>query len=584
MARKKHKENIKPASKKTEEAKDISPFASIVLKEKKEEIKKTPQKPISKTSGKKPHEIVQGYNPNASFADILYAFEHTGNPYSMPDSKKKKIAEKKTDFGAILDQWEGKSSPKKKSKGVSEPEKKSEYKPTKSFADILSQFEGTSPEGGNKIAKSKPVFEKPVEKSFFREEDEDYKRDPNSSWSILGKNDSYVRPEKKNDLKKQQKAKDTEKKEEYKRTSSPYKATKDFADILSSFEGEKKKEIEKLPIENEPKKKVPSKLDDVKILSENNLFKKEDEDNKRAKNASWSVLGSNDSFVRPEPKKEEAPVEKAEETVEIKRVSEPYKATKDFGAILSCYEAKKDSSPKLEIAIPNTEDIFDEPVSANNLFKKEDEENKRAENASWSILGGNDSFVRPQPKAEEPAVEKTPIVERVSEAYVPTKDFSDVLKDYEEKKREERRPAWSFNGNNVEYDKSRVVEKRAPVEAEPVKTFEEILQEKGDNKKTKPQYSMSELRRMLPQATLDLHGETIAESEAQIKAFLEDCSAAGLRKISIITGKGLHSEGGVGVLRDLAERVLEESGMVGEKNNAPLRAGGSGALWIILKP
>ena len=580
MARKKHKENIKPASKKVEETKDVSPFASIVLKEKKEEPKKAPQKSMPKTSGKKPHEIVQGYNPNASFADILFAFEHTGNPYSMPDSKKKKIAEKKTDFGAILDQWEGKSSPKKKAKS-SEPEKKSEYKPTKSFADILSQFEGGSDNLGSKMCKPKDEFEKPVEKSFFRDEDEDHKRDPNSSWSILGNNESYVRPAKKEAPKKDQKAKSEDKKE-YKRTSSPYKATKDFADILSSFEGEKKKEEEKLPPVKEVKKNPP-KAEDVKVLSENNLFKKEDEDNKRAKNASWSVLGGNDSFVRPEPKKEAPPVEKEKPKAEPKRVSEPYKATKDFGSILSSYESKKDVA--LEPIVPAaTEVVFDEPVSANNLFKKEDEDNKRAENASWSILGGNDSFVRPQVKAEEPKEEKAPVVERVSESYVPTKDFSEVLKDYENKQREERRPAWSFNGNNIEYDKNRVIEKRAPVEVEPVKTFEEILQEKGDNKKAKPQYSISELRRMLPQATLDLHGETIAESEAQIKAFLEDCSAAGLRKISIITGKGLHSEGGVGVLRDLAERVLEESGMVGEKNNAPLRAGGSGALWIILKP
>ena len=68
-----------------------------------------------------------------------------------------------------------------------------------------------------------------------------------------------------------------------------------------------------------------------------------------------------------------------------------------------------------------------------------------------------------------------------------------------------------------------------------------------------------------------------------MKAFLAECRDNGLRKISIITGKGLHSEDGVGVLRDAVIRVLDESGAVSEKFSAPQSAGGSGALWIILK-
>ena len=53
-----------------------SPFASIVLKEKKEEAPR--RQPAVKP--KKPGEIVQGYDPGASFKDILYNWEHTGNP------------------------------------------------------------------------------------------------------------------------------------------------------------------------------------------------------------------------------------------------------------------------------------------------------------------------------------------------------------------------------------------------------------------------------------------------------------------------------------------------------------------------
>lgn len=558
MGRKKHKDINTPVKKKEEE-RDISPFASIVLKEKKDEPKKEVKKPMPAKSGKKPHEIVQGYNPNASFADILYAFEHTGNPYVMPESKKKKISEKKTDFGAILDQWEGKTPSKKKEAAV-EP-KKASYKPTKSFADILSEFEGTGTPKNGKMSKVKPAFEEPEEVSFFRKEDEDYKRDPASSWSVLGGNENFVRKEKKKAEPKK------EEKKEYRRASEPYKATKDFGAILSSFDGEKKaKEFPPLKEEKPAETIKTEKKPEFETPEEVTFFRKEDEDNKRAENASWSVLGRNDSFVRPEPKKEEPPKEvkeepKKEPKKEEKRASKPYKGSKDFASILASYEEKKSQQDK-GARIIREEESFEAPISNGNLFRSEDEDNKRAENASWSILGNNSSFKRPE-KPVENNLPEIKSYERASKPYEPTKEFSDVLSDYENKK--SAKP------------------EEAAVPAEPVKTFEEILKEKGDSQKTKVNYSITELRRMLPQATLDLHGETAAESEAQIRAFLEECCVAGLRKISIITGKGLHSEGGVGILRDIAEKVLEESGMVSEKNNAPLRAGGSGALWIILK-
>ena len=109
------------------------------------------------------------------------------------------------------------------------------------------------------------------------------------------------------------------------------------------------------------------------------------------------------------------------------------------------------------------------------------------------------------------------------------------------------------------------------------------MKEKGDGRDQRPVITISKLRTMMPQATLDLHGETINEAEASIRSFLDECVKSRIRKISIITGKGLHSSDGIGVLRDTAIRVLNESGLVSEMSSAPLSAGGSGALWIILK-
>ena len=421
---------------------DPSPFAGIKLVEKKEPEKKAPQKkpPLAP---RKPSEIVQGYNPSSSFADILYAYEHTGNPYMMPSaSKKQEIASKPTDFGAILDKWEGRTAAPRKKAAPSAPAAKSVYKPTRSFADILSSFEGTAKPAAS--GEKAPLQERedgsmPDPDPLFRHESEDEKRSPEASWSIFGGNDSFVRKEEK-------KAPQPERKDPPQRVSKPYSPTKSFGDILSSYERREPVRKEKQP---ETAKNVHPAAD---LPDEAPLFKAESEDEKRSPEAVWSVFGNN-------------------------RIP--------------------DRSPKA-------------PEDA--------------------ILSGDGG----QPHA----------------GYHPSSDFSSILSRYE--KRSE-------------------------------KTFDEIMKEKGDRSQEKPQLTVSRLRSMLPQAILDLHGYTVSEAESRVKAFLAECRDNGLRKISIITGKGLHSEDGVGVLRDAVIRVLDESGTVSEKFSAPQSAGGSGALWIILK-
>ena len=109
------------------------------------------------------------------------------------------------------------------------------------------------------------------------------------------------------------------------------------------------------------------------------------------------------------------------------------------------------------------------------------------------------------------------------------------------------------------------------------------MKEKGDGKVKRRTFTFTELKRMDPQATLDLHGETQKDSEVKVREFLSSSLSNGLRKISIITGKGLHSEDGQGVLREVAEGILRESDAVSDISNAPLSKGGSGALWVVLK-
>lgn len=547
------KQEEKKTPKKKEEEREFNPFSTIVLKEKKEpEKKKAPVVP----KPKRPGEIVQGYVPSASFADILDSFEKTGNPYRLPQNKSSKAP---TSFGDILDQWEGKKTTKKEKKKDITPSP--QYKATRSFGDILNQYEGVvrKEKKANKN-EEKPREEKRVEEvkgsSMLIDETEEDKPAPNAVWSVIGGlNKNFQRKEEK----KVEEVKKEEKK--YTRVSPEYSPSKSFSQILSEYEGVKESKKEEI-IESVEEPKVEEKTQET--IEEHSFFMEKDEEIPISNSVVWSIMGGvNENFVREE-KKEEEKVEVKEEKKEeqpISRTSKPYVPTKSFSEILSEYsenkrEAEKntDKETKEEVSVAS-ESPFDEPIS-DSFFIEENEENKVADNIAWSIVGGaNKDYVRKEEevKEETPVVQSLPSYKR-SQKYEGKKKFSSILSDYEKKE---------------------VVKE---------KTFEEIMKEKGDTgvKKTRV-YSLNELRRMDPQSTLDLHGEYRAEGEIEIRNFLQSSLDNGLRKISIITGKGLHSEDGQSVLRGLLEEILKSVDYVSEYNNAPLNKGGSGAMWIILK-
>ena len=441
------------SSRKEEEARlKESPFSSIVLKEKKESVVKDDKR---RGEGKKKRgsEVVQGYDPNASFADILANFERTGNPYAMP--KKKADTGKSVSFGDILDKWEGKD---KKKKVREEDRVKSSYKATKDFGQILSEFEKTP----------LPVKERPL--------------------SVIDE------------------------------------------------------EIE-VHVDNEGRQE-----------DETSLFKKESEEEFRSPEASWSIYGNNESFVRPEIETRKEDNDSSQEKVVKEEKKSSYKPTKDFGEILSGFYSSDDSTPSSDI-VEEIGKVEEEIAKDDFFFKKESAEETRSPEASWSVYGNNGSFQRKESekKEEKEGEKKSEGVQRKKDGRA-KKDFSKIYDSYESRKKEKN----------------------------DVKTFEEIIKEKGDLPEKKD-YTISQLRTMMPQATLDLHGKTQEEALAAVTAFLSDCRSHRIRKVSIITGKGLHSEGGVGVLRDAVIALLDSDGGISEKNNAPLQYGGNGALWVILK-
>ncbi len=94
--------------------------------------------------------------------------------------------------------------------------------------------------------------------------------------------------------------------------------------------------------------------------------------------------------------------------------------------------------------------------------------------------------------------------------------------------------------------------------------------------------SAERIRRMRPQATLDLHGKTKAEAELAIDRFLAESQRRGLEKVLIIHGKGIHSESEP-VLASEVRKILEESPMVGAFGPATRDLGGRGATWARIR-
>lgn len=92
--------------------------------------------------------------------------------------------------------------------------------------------------------------------------------------------------------------------------------------------------------------------------------------------------------------------------------------------------------------------------------------------------------------------------------------------------------------------------------------------------------------RIEPQSQLDLHGLTAEEAENKTRNYLLTQKKNGRSLVRIITGKGLHSPGQSGVLRDLVERLLlegRENGLLVQFNWEKQNKERSGAVLVQLR-
>lgn len=86
-------------------------------------------------------------------------------------------------------------------------------------------------------------------------------------------------------------------------------------------------------------------------------------------------------------------------------------------------------------------------------------------------------------------------------------------------------------------------------------------------------------------AECDLHGFKATEAEREVLRFVESSQRTGQRWVRIIVGKGLHSKGGKGTLRDRIVGALSQRAparYVLAFRTAPQRLGGTGALTVRL--
>lgn len=84
---------------------------------------------------------------------------------------------------------------------------------------------------------------------------------------------------------------------------------------------------------------------------------------------------------------------------------------------------------------------------------------------------------------------------------------------------------------------------------------------------------------------LDLHGLKSEEALRRLESFVAEAAGAGARTVRVITGKGHHSPGGRGVLKQRVEEWIVHQGRrrVRAFAEAPRRLGGRGAYLLYLR-
>ena len=102
-------------------------------------------------------------------------------------------------------------------------------------------------------------------------------------------------------------------------------------------------------------------------------------------------------------------------------------------------------------------------------------------------------------------------------------------------------------------------------------------------------------KKTLKEVTLDLHGYSLEDANQKIRDLILSSYDNGINKLTIITGKGIHSQNeknpyvskDLGILKYSVPEYIKNNkelmNLINDIQNAKINEGGSGALYIMLK-
>jgi len=147
-----------------------------------------------------------------------------------------------------------------------------------------------------------------------------------------------------------------------------------------------------------------------------------------------------------------------------------------------------------------------------------------------------------------------------------------------------RRPAARPVPTQREADEAAVLDElaRAPIDFDAIESGEELQW-------LRPGLQTRILKRLRRghwriQDEIDLHQMNTEAAANSIRAFLLDAERDGLSCVKIIHGKGLRSGPDGPRLKRLTARLLSRTGTVCAFSSAPARDGGTGAVYVLLRP
>ena len=115
------------------------------------------------------------------------------------------------------------------------------------------------------------------------------------------------------------------------------------------------------------------------------------------------------------------------------------------------------------------------------------------------------------------------------------------------------------------------------------------------NKETLPNKDTKAIKKKLKTLSFDLHGYSLNEANQKIKNLINNSYEKEVRKLIIVTGKGLHSKNDkdphiskdLGILKysvpDYINNNKDLMNIIHEITNAKIEDGGRGAFYICLK-